>query len=54
MYHISIKRQIIRLSNDINNIRIGKKNKVCSIIKIYELIGKIASFHLVYNMSKSQ
>ena len=25
MYHISIKRQIIRLSNDINNIKVGKR-----------------------------
>ena len=25
MYHISMKRQIIRLSNDINNIRMDKR-----------------------------
>ena len=28
MYHISIKRQIIRLSNVMNNIRMDKKKKI--------------------------
>ena len=26
MYHISIERQIIRLSNDIDNIKMGENN----------------------------
>ena len=26
MYHMLIKRQMIRLSNDIDNIKMGKKN----------------------------
>ena len=37
MYHISIKRQIIRLSNDINNIRMDKR----ILLKINKEIKKI-------------
>ena len=41
MYHMLIKRQIIRLSNDINNIKMGKR----ILLKINQEIEK-SSFSL--------